>query len=44
MQTKLLGIISMDLDAICKLLIIHSPFVKYLRRNGSILRQCISYL
>jgi hypothetical protein len=41
---KLLGIISMDLDAIRKLLIIHSAFVQYLRRNGNMLRQCISYL
>jgi len=41
---KLLGIISVDLDAISKLLIIHSPLVKYLRRNDNILRQCISYV
>jgi hypothetical protein len=44
MQMKLLGIISVDLDVTGKLLIIHSAFVKYLRRNGSRLSQCISYL
>jgi len=41
---KLLGIISMDLDAIGKLLIIHSAFIKYLRRNGNRMKQCVSYL
>jgi stalled ribosome rescue protein Dom34 len=41
---KLLGIISVDFDAIGKLLIIDSAFVKYLKRNGNRLKQCISYL
>lgn len=44
MQKKLVGIISVDLDAIYKLLIIHCPFIKYLIRKGNKLRQCISYL
>jgi len=44
MQMKLLEIISVYLDAIGKLLILHSAFAKYLRRYGSRLKQCISYL
>jgi hypothetical protein len=44
MQRKLLGIIKVDSDAISQLLIIYSVFVKYLRKNGNTMRQCISYL
>ena len=35
MQRKLLGIVNVDSDAIGQLLIIHSVFVKYLRKNGT---------
>jgi len=44
MQRKLMGIINMDLDATGQLLIIYSAFVKYLRKNGNTMKQCISYL
>jgi hypothetical protein len=37
MQRKILGIISVDFDAIAQLLIIHSAFVTYLRK-----KQCSS--
>jgi hypothetical protein len=43
MQRKLLGIISVDFDATGQLLIIYSAFIKYLRRNGNTMKQCISY-
>jgi uncharacterized protein Yka (UPF0111/DUF47 family) len=33
MQRKLLGIINVDFDATCRLLIIYSAFVKYLRKK-----------
>jgi len=39
---KLLGIISVDFDAAGQLLIIDSAFVKYLRKNGNAMKQCIS--
>jgi len=35
MQRKLLGIINVDFDATGQLLIIHSAFVKYFRKNGN---------
>ena len=35
MQRKLLGIISVDFDATCQLLIINYAFVKYFRKNGN---------
>jgi len=44
MQRKLLGIISVDFDATGQVLIIYSAFVKYLRNNGNIIKQCINYL
>ena len=39
---EFIGIISMDFDATDQLLIIHSVFVKYLRRNGNRVKQCIT--
>ena len=42
MQRKLFGVISVLFDATSQLLIIHSAFVKYLRRNGNTKKQCIS--
>jgi hypothetical protein len=44
MQRKLCGIINVDSDAIGQLLITYSVFVKYLRKNGNTMRQCISSL
>ena len=43
MQRKLLEIISVDFDTTGQLLIIHSPFVRYLRKYGNAMKQCISY-
>jgi len=42
MQSKLLGIISVDFDATGQLFIIHSAFVKYLRQNGNTTSKWIS--
>jgi len=42
MQRKLLGIINVDLDTTGQLLIIYSAFVKYLRKNGNKMKQCIT--
>ena len=44
MQRKLLGIINVDFDATGQLLIIHTAFVKYLRKSGNTMKQGISYL
>jgi len=44
MQWKLLGIINVDFDETGQLLIIYCAFVKYLRENGNIMKQCIIYL
>jgi hypothetical protein len=44
MQRKLLGITSVDLDATDQLLIIYCAFVKYLRKNGNTMKQCIVYV
>jgi len=44
MQRKLLGIINVDFDATGQLLIIYSAFLKYLRKNGITMTQCVSYL
>jgi len=44
MQRKLLGIISVDFDATGQLLIIYSALVKYLKKNGNTMKQCISSL
>jgi len=43
MQRKLLGIIGVDFDPIGQLLIRYSAFVKYLKKNGNIMKQCLSY-
>ena len=42
MQRKLLGIVSVNLDAKGQLLIIYSAFIKYMKEYGNTLRQCIS--
>ena len=45
MQRKLLEIVNVDCDLTGQLLIIHSAFVKYLRKNGrNTMKQCISCL
>ena len=44
MQRKLLGIISVDFNAAGQPLIIHSAFIKYLRKNGNTTKQCSSCL
>jgi hypothetical protein len=41
MQRKLLGIINVDFEATDQILIIHSAFVKYLRKNGNKTKQQI---
>jgi hypothetical protein len=43
MQRELLGIFSVNVDATGQLLIIYSAFVKYLRKNGNTMKQCISF-
>ena len=42
MQRKLLGIMNVDFDATGQLLIMYSAFIKYLRKNGNKMKQCIS--
>jgi len=37
-----LGIIIVNFDATGQLLIIYVAFVKYLRKNGNTMKQCIS--
>jgi len=37
-----MGIISVHLDITCQLLIIYSACVKYLKKSGNTMRQCIS--
>jgi hypothetical protein len=44
MQRKSLGFISVDFDTTGQLLIIHTGFVKYLRKNGNTTKQCVSCL
>jgi len=44
MLRKLLGIINVDSDTTGQLLIIYSAFIKYLRKNGNTMKQCISSL
>ena len=39
-----MGILKVDFDTTCQLLIIYSAFMKYLRRNGNTVKQCISCL
>jgi hypothetical protein len=41
---RIVSAIKRDLDVTFRLLIIYSAFVKYLRKNGNKMRQCISYL
>ena len=41
---EIIGIINLDFDATCQLLIIYSAFVKYLRKSGNTVKQCISFL
>jgi len=43
-QRGLLEIINMDFDEKDQLLIIYSAFVKYSRKDGNTMLQCISYL
>jgi len=43
-KSKLMGIISVDFNATSHLLIKYSAFVKYLKKNGNTMKQCISYL
>jgi len=38
---EIIGIVSVDFDAAGQLLIIYSAFVKYLRKNGNTMKQCI---
>ena len=40
---EIMVIINVDSDAIGQLLITYSVFVKYLRKNGNTMRQCISF-
>jgi len=44
MQSKLFGIIIVDFDATDQIVIMYSAFIKYLRKNGDTVKQCISYL
>jgi hypothetical protein len=41
---EIIGDHKLDSDAIGQLLIIYSVIVKYLRKNGNTMKQCISYL
>jgi len=41
---EIIGIIEVDFDATGQLLTIYSAFVKYLRKNGNTMKQCISSL
>ena len=41
---EIIGIINVDFNAVGQLLIIHSAFVKYFRKNGNTMKQCISSL
>ena len=43
-ERKLLEIISVAFDIKCQLLIIHSAFVKYLRKSGNKMDRRVSYL
>jgi len=44
MKRKLLAITSGDFEPTGQLVIIYSAFIKYLRKNGNTVKQCISYL
>jgi len=41
---EVIGIINVDFHATGRLLIIYSAFVKYLRKNGNTMKQCINCL
>jgi len=41
---EIIGIINVDFDATGQLMIIYSAFVKYLRKNGNTMKQCINSL
>jgi hypothetical protein len=41
---EIIRLISADVDATGKLLIIYFTFVKYLKNNRNTMKQCISYL
>jgi len=43
-KEELLGIINVDFDAVGQLFIIYSAFVKYLRKIGNTMKQCINPL
>jgi hypothetical protein len=43
MQEKLLGIISVNFNATGQLLVTYSAIVKYLRKNGNKMKQCIAF-
>jgi hypothetical protein len=43
MQRNLLGIINVDFDATGELLIIYFAVIKYLKKNGNTMMQCIGY-
>ena len=40
---KILGIMSVNFNATSQLLILYSAFVKYSRRNGNNMKQCITF-
>jgi len=44
MRRKLLGIFSVDFDTTGQLLIMYCAFVRYMRKNGNAMKQCIIYL
>jgi len=44
MQRKLWGIINVDFDTTGQVPIIYFAFIKYLRKNGNTMKQCIIYL
>ena len=41
---EIIGVINVDFNATSQLLTIYSAFVKYLRKNGNTMKQCISSL
>ena len=41
---EIIGIMSVGFDITGQLLIMHYAFIKYLRKNGNTMKQCISYL
>jgi hypothetical protein len=43
METKPSGIIGIDSDITGQPLVIHSALVKYVRKNGNTMMQCLGY-